>query len=620
MTAICGIVSLDGSEVNQTHSELMFHALAHHGPGRVSFLQVDLSNPTGAKPTIVGASRLDNRCDLLQLVGIAPRDQENFADNSLILATYEKLGERCVELLLGDFAFAIWDPQRAKLFCARDHMGRQPLFYYHHAQQFVFASEPKAICAIAPETCRVNRDKLATLAFPEFRRYFWDQSWFEKINALGAGSSLTLDQNGLRFSTYWEPQPASNLPVKDEDLLESLQQLLSEVVVSRLAKDGENAALLSGGLDSSTIVSLAARALARENKQLHALAAVLPDEERTKLTDEREFIDCFRDWPNLTIDYITAGDRGPFDDLEEMAWTCDSPLLTSRHFLYTAFAERSQQLGARVILDGAGGELGPSFHGEGYYAELLWRCRWPTLIRELNLHQQRSGVPFRRSFRVEVFNPLLPVSLLDGLRPRPAEDHEFERQQPIQRRFAEEQLTRLMPSKRSTSRRSTHISPNHRMVQLERQRQVQKKSTYVGGFRGYGQIEMRYPFMDKRLLEFCLAAPGRLKVKDGYKRYLLRRGMDRALPAAIQWRTSKHPFSPDYVQRYNSQRSKAQKLLADISPTDPLRQVVDVEKLKQLAMIPVTDQDGFSQMVALHSVPSGVYLISFLRRFPEFRV
>jgi len=620
MTAICGIVSLNGSEISQTHSELMLHALAHHGPGRVSFLQADCSNPTSAQPTIVGVSRLDNRSDLLQLVGIAPHDQEKFGDNSLILAAYQKMGERCVELLLGDFAFAIWDPQRAKLFCARDHMGRQPLFYYHSAQQFVFASEPKAICAIAPETCRINRDKLATLAFPEFRRYFWNQSWFEKISALGAGSSLSLDQNGLRDSTYWEPKPSSDLPVKDEDLLEALQQLLSDVVVGRLAKDGENVALLSGGLDSSTIVSLAARALARDNKQLHALAAVLPDEERTTLTDEREFIDCFRDWPNLTINYITAEDRGPFDALEEMVWTCDSPLLTSRHFLYSAFAERGRQLGAGVILDGAGGELGPSFHGEGYYAELLLRCRWHTLIRELNFRQQRTGVPVRRSFRVDVLNPLLPVSLLDGLRPRPAEDYEFERLQPIQRQFAEEQLGKLMSHKDRTSRRSTHILPNHRKVQLDRQRQVQKKSTYVGGFLGYGQIEMRYPFMDKRLLEFCLAVPGRLKINDGYKRYLLRRVMDRALPPAIQWRTSKHPFSPDYFRRYNSQRSKAQKLLADISPTDPVRQVVDVEKLKQLALIPVTDQDVFSRSVALHAVPDGIYLICFLRRFAEFRM
>src|SRR5215813_10584353 len=237
MTAICGIVSLDGSQVSQTHSELMLHALAHHGPGCVSFLKADFSNPTGVQPTIVGASRLDNRRDLLQLLCISPQDQGNFADNLLILAAYEKVGERCVELLLGDFAFAIWDPQRAKLFCARDHMGRQPLFYYQSAQQFVFASEPKAICAIAPETCRINRDKLATLAFPEFRRYFWNQSWFEKINALGAGSSLTLDQNGLRDRTYWEPKPSGDLPVKDEDLLEALQQLLSDAVVSRLAKD-----------------------------------------------------------------------------------------------------------------------------------------------------------------------------------------------------------------------------------------------------------------------------------------------------------------------------------------------------------------------------------------------
>src|SRR5215470_1847167 len=133
MTAICGIVSLDGSEVAQSHSKLMLHALAHHGPGRVSFLQADLSNPTRRLPPtrsgdqqlrIVGAVRLDNRSELLQSIGeTASGDQEHCDDTSLILAAYEKFGERCVESLLGDFAFAIWDPQQARLFCARDHMG-----------------------------------------------------------------------------------------------------------------------------------------------------------------------------------------------------------------------------------------------------------------------------------------------------------------------------------------------------------------------------------------------------------------------------------------------------------------------------------------------------------------
>src|SRR5690606_33756402 len=70
-------------------------------------------------------------------------------DSTLILKAYEKYGETCLEHLIGDFAFAIWDEQHQKLFCARDHMGVKPFFYYHDENFFAFASEKKGLLALA---------------------------------------------------------------------------------------------------------------------------------------------------------------------------------------------------------------------------------------------------------------------------------------------------------------------------------------------------------------------------------------------------------------------------------------------------------------------------------------
>ena len=283
MTAICGIVSLDGAAVPHDHFERMMTALAHHGLACVHGFRVNCAGDTALEPRsgsdsslsppydrgsnhllIALNARLDNRKDLVQRLGI--QQPTHFADSHLILAAYEKWGERCVEFLLGDFAFAIWDQRQRKLFCSRDHMGQCPLFYYHDARRFIFASEPKALVTVPGVTNRVNRNKLASLAFPSARPLFWDQSWFEDITALPAGTSLTLDEHGLHTRRYWEPTPETGLSSRrDDEILEAFQSLMFDVVGDRLDGSTPTVALLSGGLDSSSVVSVTSRILERRN-------------------------------------------------------------------------------------------------------------------------------------------------------------------------------------------------------------------------------------------------------------------------------------------------------------------------------------------------------------------
>ncbi len=618
----------------------MYQALAHHGPGRVQILQASLVTDSACTSfpdpqlhpalshnssrnglAIAANARLDNRADLIERLEIAEAAKDGYTDGDLILAAYEKWGERCVEFLLGDFAFAVWDELRRRLVCSRDHMGLCPFFYYSDARRFIFASEPKAIVAVSTVARRANRDKLATLAFPAARPLFWDQSWFEGVTALPAATNLILDQQGIRKRSYWEPQVTiSHSHKSDQQILEDFRDLMFEVVAARVRSNGPVAAMLSGGLDSSAIVGVAARVLEARNQELHALAAVLPDDEDPLLTDERHFIDQFREQPNVIINYVTARGRGPFDNLEELVWSYDAPNITSRHYLYSTFADTAQDLGARTILDGSGGELGPTFHGEGYYPELLLQFRWPTLVRELLWRKKVRGDPIWRSFKSDVTYPLLPTALLDRLRPRPLEDIDFERQQPLQLQFAERQLAHVLPQVRVSSRAAVRVLPNHTRVQLQRLRTVQQKP-FSPGFVGYAQVDLRYPFMDKRLLEFCLSVPGRLKVRNGHNRYLIRAGLDKLLPSEIKCRLDKKPFSPDYFRRYNAQRRQVQELLEDIRPNDPIREIVDVARIKALAALPVADDERgtFAESVALTGVPIGVYLIYFLRRFNEFR-
>ena len=112
--------------------------------------------------------------------------------------------------------------------------------------------------------------------------------------------------------------------------------------------------------------------------------------------------------------------------------------------------------------------------------------------------------------------------------------------------------------------------------------------------------------------------PTGMDVHDGYQRYPIRAALDGILPPRIQWRTDKKPFSPDYLVRYNAQLGIAREFVSAIGPHDPVRTIVDVDKLQQLLALPV-DQNHRGAAAALGQVPGTLYLICFLRQFSAFR-
>ena len=156
MSAIAGLMHLDRHPVDIGHLQKMIHTLAHRGPdgtdlwcdGQIGLghclLQttpeslsekLPLSNPSQTL-VLTADARIDNRTDLIQQLSLDT--PENITDSDLILATYEQWGDACPEYLIGDFAFAIWDATHQHLFCARDHFGVKPFFYYGSGQLFCF--------------------------------------------------------------------------------------------------------------------------------------------------------------------------------------------------------------------------------------------------------------------------------------------------------------------------------------------------------------------------------------------------------------------------------------------------------------------------------------------------
>ncbi len=516
-------------------------------------------------------------------------------DGILLLAAYAKWGDACPDFLLGEFAFAIWDERLRRLFCCRDHIGFRSFLYWGNQTRFIFAGDIEPILQFPDVPAKLNRRKLAALAIRTGECVYPEETFHEGIFSLPPGSCMTVEPGRTRQWKYWELKPDGGQMAgrRPEEQFEALRELLFRSVECRLDRDHPVAAAFSGGLDSSAIVAIAAGALAKRNRELTAIAAVLPEESKPQFTDEREYMEEFRSWPNVRIQYVTASGRGPFDALNDSSRFRSFFLRTSRFYLTDECEKIAVAGGSRSLLSGSFGEFGPSSWGERYHLELALKLRLPTLFREMkNSRTCRSSSPLRA----------LAGQLRRMLTPRLGIDVSL----PFTRDFQQE--CEAKPVWRSRS-------PWPRRHQAASIRYWLGKHAVERG-QSVNLVRPSFPLIDKRILEFCLALPCSMDVGKGYQRFPVRAALDGILPPRIQWRTGKMHYSPDYYVRYNAQLGMAQDFVAAIGARDPVRTIVDVERLGKM-LAPVDPAVGLAS--ARDEVPMTLYLIGFLRQFSEFR-
>ncbi len=636
MSGICGIVNLDGKPVAPETLTAMMDSLAHRGidgsgtwregPAALGHQMLHLtpesltevlpfSDPQ-ARLAITADARLDNRKELFRRLEISASRQAGTTDSELILEAYKKWGKECLRYLLGDFVFVIWDGARQELICATDPLGMRPLYYYHTPHEFVFASEIKGIHALPGVPRALNKRTIALMGMPAVHFFEPESTFFERIARMPGSSVMTVSRKGIGKQEYWRPDPSRRIHLKDEmEYVEAFQDIFFQAVAARLRSAFPTFTLYSGGLDSSAVTVTAARLLQQEGRRLTAFAAVLPPGYQGSGTDERSHIDLLQGTENLEITYITDPWRGPFDDLDRLVWGGDSPGYTSRHYLYTAFAEAAGRRHGRVILDGAGGEFGPSFHGDGYYAELFWHGRWKRLVQEIKARARNDHCSPLGLIKSQVIAPLIPDFFMTLLRPR-FDLAQIQQSMPLREDFIQRQLGREAPGYQRLSRSLGAVSPSHRRNQYQTLLWM-RCGQQSGGFVGYERVSLACPYLDRRVLEFCLALTGDMKVNHGYRRYLIRAGMRGILPETLRFRTSKEPFSPDFHDRYNRQKSIACEALTQAEKHPAVQEIVDLDKLRWMLQLTMQTNrcDTPEDFAAMHAVPGGIYLLSFLQRY-----
>jgi asparagine synthase (glutamine-hydrolysing) len=181
------------------------------------------------------------------------------SDTEVIVHLYEEMGADCVKKLRGMFAIALYDRRRNSLLLARDRLGKKPLHYALHEGRLLFGSEIKAILALHPELAEVDAEGI--LQYLYFGYIPDRRTAFQKIRKLPPGHWMEYRNGEVKIQQYWDlPEYGTHPPMSEEECLGEMERRLEEAVRIRLISEVPLGALLSGGVDSSIIVALMARA------------------------------------------------------------------------------------------------------------------------------------------------------------------------------------------------------------------------------------------------------------------------------------------------------------------------------------------------------------------------
>ena len=601
MSGIAGIYCVDQQSAASSELRQMVDALAHRGPDGVKTWcqgsvglghrmlwttpeslheQLPLSKGDLA---ITADARIDNRDELAKLLSLPDRPLEKVADSEFILAAYEHWGRDCPNHLVGDFAFVIWDGQKQQLFGARDHFGVKPFYYYFQENNtFAFASEIKGLLCLDRIPQRINEVRIAdylTLMFEDKVA-----TTFKDILRLPPASRLWVDASGIKVETYWQLDPDYELTLEsDEAYAEAFREIFTEAVKCRLRSAFPVGSHLSGGLDSSS-VSCVARNILNETtgETLHTFSNIF---DTVKECDERSYIEEVLKQGGYTPHYIHADTFGPLSDVEQIWNYEDEPILGPSHHYPWRLNQAAHEANVRVVFDGFDGDTVVS-HGLDRLHELAFQQKWPEFSEALEIASKNYKSPINHMLAYYGLPALRQLSkrgqwvafakavnfihhrfqysrrsllIRQGIKPffrkisqkfgRVSEkptDHLAKVGEIINAHFAEqvclqERIDKYAPQPIAPGAvRQKHwqsITEGVLSVNLEA---VDRCAAAFG-------LEVRHPFLDRRLAEFCLALPADQKFRSGFGRMIMRQGLSHVLPQAVQWRGDKANMTANFI-------------------------------------------------------------------------
>jgi asparagine synthase (glutamine-hydrolysing) len=605
MSGIAGLLRFDGMPLSRHNLERAANALAQNGPDRSDifasgsiglvhvlmrmtpedrFDRQPLRSASGA--VITSDVRLDNRDDVLARVDITPREAAAWADSRVLLTGWERLGDEIWPMLRGPFAVAIWDPRRRALTLARDHLGLNVVMWHKAERFFAFATMPNGLFAFPDVPRELSEEKLAD--FLVLNHADHATTVYRDVFRVPPAHVMQVNADGsIRQRRYWSPADIKAVRLSsDAAYSDGLRECLNLAVRRQMRSAHPIGCLLSGGLDSSSVSVLTARALAERGQRLAAFTGVprrgfdgvVPD---GHYADETPYVEAIQKAAgNIDVTYVPNGDCDDFAELERFFNALNGPVRNPTNLGWVmTILRRARERGQRVLLGAQYGNYTVSWNGWSQAVSHLMRGRFITAARQWRLYYRHT--PYSRwvGFRKLFIEPLVPEGLATWAdnrrhpnRVAPWQDHAA-----INLDFAAAMVVG------ARARKAGHdflyrIRHDERMRGLA---QVDYFGDWQAAEKAVTGIEVRDPTADLDLVSYCFGVPPEQYLAEGIDRSLIRRAMWGLLPEVVLTNRQCGLQAADWYEKLGCQRAELARQVAELAHSPLASRAIDLGRLER---------------------------------------
>jgi asparagine synthase (glutamine-hydrolysing) len=533
------------------------------------------------------------------------------ADTEVLIHLYEEMGTAMLTELKGMFAFCIYDQRQQRFFLARDRFGEKPLYYHWDGQTFSFASEVAALLENKQISRRLNVEALPyyfrTSLVPE------PITLLQGINSLPAGHYIQVTDNQLSIQPYFEIDYQINTAIKsEEDALELVRPLLKQAVQRQTVSDVPIGAFLSGGMDSSTIVTLLQQ---QADRPIQTFNVRFEEQAYDESAIARKVAEhCGTDHHELTIPNA--------DFTEDLFWEIIDHIglpFRDSSAIPTFLISKAIRKHVKVALSGDGGdELFGGYSIFQWYQKIIELQRIPYELRYLGnagLTLAKQLPILKNQSRLRQLQRVSRTSLLDKTE-IPLALNEFFQVEEIQNLLTIHNyglaLERLKdypkaaedwsPLRRIMYHRTKHTLPSNMLIKVDRMSMA-------------NSLEVRAPFLDPDLFDVAAQLPDEYLIKNGKGKYLIRQLMKDQLPEAV-FNHPKMGFGiPLYKYQNKAYEQLAKTLLFEDNPLADLFDPMQLQTIFHQAFYHQKDNAQQSVFQSAHRLWMLMQLIGWTKRF-----
>ena len=460
---------------------------------------------------------------------------QNMSDTEVLVQLYSVYGRKCLDMLNGQFAMAIWDKLKEELFIARDRVGIRPLFYHNENGVFSLASEIKALF-------KLNRiDRVLSPECLSQVYTFWStitpNTPYKGIYELPPGHCATFNRQGLTIEKFWElkfDNSTSNLSL--QDAIDGFHELFSDAVRIRLRADVEVAAYLSGGIDSSATVAYIKDI---EPGILNTFSIGFDEKDFDETSYQEEAAKYF----DTTHRSMICTSKDIADIFPNVIWHSETPMLRTAPAPMFLLSKLVRNNHIKVVVTGEGSDeiLGGYDIFKEAKIKRFWASQPDSAIRPLLLKKLYPYLSQMKDVSPNILKMFYGYKLEDTDNPLYSHLLRFNNSNHIKKHFSEE-LTHHLMDYSSLGVLEKRLPENFNSWDQLSKSQWLETTVFMSGYLLSSQgdrmgmansVEGRYPFLDYRVIEFCSSLPADFKLNGLNEKFLLKKLLKNRIPEKI---------------------------------------------------------------------------------------